>query len=482
MKNLARRFGNSAIPLALKWSLLLACFVSLVMGLLGWFLINQQESAYRFQGEELGRMVTDQLARASSEPLLAGDTLPLQVLVSQQEKNDLILGMQVFDLEGKLQASAGIEASRNILSMTNLLTGSRQFRWKSDTIEAVSFVSPIIFKDVKAGSVIVTVDQRPLENQLQTLTNALAATTFGLILIGIMLAFPLAHRLCKPIYQLVKAGEALDRGDIRGLITDERKDEIGRVLGSFRRMSEGIERKQKVERAFSRFVSPTIAHQVLNRPDGGTLGGVTMEGTVLFCDIVGFTELSEDLTPEEVGELLNDYFSYFSVAASSCQGTVDKFIGDCIMILFGVPEGDDRHAMHAVTCAVLIQEIAVRINYRRKMEGLPTVEFRIGLNSGQMLAGNLGGEERMQYTVVGDVVNLAARICALCDPGSSLMTEETLNQRGIDLLIEPIALKAVTVRGRRQQVTPYVINSAVFNENKQVLENLEQILPMEAIL
>ncbi|MCW8890839.1 MAG: HAMP domain-containing protein [Sedimenticola sp.] len=481
MKSLTKKLENSSLPLALKWSLVIACFVSIVMGLLGWFLIDQQTNTYRQQNDILGRTVVDQLALASGEPLLAGDDLSLQVLVRQQEKTPLILGMQVFDLKGKIMASAGISPIGDVLALTRDEAASVQLPWKTPYVNAVSFISHIVFKEVTAGFAVVTIDQGPLERQLSALTGALVTTTLGLIALGAMLAFPLAHRLCRPIYQLVKVGEAIDSGDTHTPITVGRKDEIGRVLDAFQHMADGMKKKQQVEQAFSRFLSPTIAHQVLNQPDGSELGGITVEGSVLFCDVVGFTELSEDLSPQAVGALLNQYFSYFSIAADSCNGTVDKFIGDCVMILFGVPESDYSHGLHAVTCAVLIQEIAVRINHQREKEGLPLVQFKIGINSGQMLAGNLGSAERMQYTVVGDAVNLTARICDICTPGEILVTEDTLSQPGLSLLVKATPQQTVNVKGRRQLVTPYRVDSDAFLEESRFQESLEKILPTEAV-
>ncbi|WP_428604569.1 adenylate/guanylate cyclase domain-containing protein [Sedimenticola sp.] len=481
MKKLTQRFENSSLPIALKWSVIIACFVSLVMGLLGWFLIDQQSATYRQQNEILGGVVVDQLAFAASEPLLAGDDLSLQVLVRQQEKNSLIIGMQVFDLKGILKASAGISPIGDILAEVGREGSHRLLPWRTPYVNAVSFISQITFKDVTAGYAVVSIDQGPLEKQLNALTSALLTTTLGLIALGALLAFPLSHRLCRPIYQLVKVGEAIDNGDTRHPITIGRKDEIGRVLDAFQHMARGMEKKREVEQAFSRFLSPTIAHQVLNQPEGRQLGGTTKEGSVLFCDVVGFTELSEYRSPQEVGEMLNQYFSYFSIAADSCHGTVDKFIGDCIMILFGVPESDFSHGLHAITCGVLIQEIAGRINHQRAKQGLPLVQFKIGINSGEMLAGNLGGIERMQYTVVGDAVNLSARICDICSPGEILVTEATLEQPGVKPLVKSIPQNSLKVKGRRQSVDTYRVDSESFIAESRFQESLEKILPVEVV-
>lgn len=485
MSNPDQRTASGSIPLAIKWSLSIAGLIALVMALLGWFLIEQQKNSYRHQTELLGQMIADQLARSASEPMMADDLFTLELLVSQQEKNELIVGMQIFDLDRKTIASAGlqpdIDALRATLDATDGMLEPRGGKfWSRPEGSAIYFLTPVLFQDTLVAYAMVSIDRRPLEENLSRLTNALVATTIGLMILGVLLAFLLAHRLARPIHQLVEAGEAIHRGESDSLNAGARRDEIGKVLDSFQHMAKGLEQKKIVEKAFSRYLDPSIAQRILSgAAKDGALMGMTAEGSVLFCDIVAFTELSESLPPEEVAGLLNDYFGYFALAASSCQGTVDKFIGDCIMVVFGVPEHDSQHALHAITCAVLIQELARQINQQREEAGLECVQFRIGINSGTMLAGNLGNEERMQYTVVGDVVNVASRICDLASPGGILLTGESAEQPGIDQFSRPAGVGSLKIRGRKQQVKPYYIDLQAFNEAILIHGNLQTILAEE---
>jgi adenylate cyclase len=475
---------NNALPLAIKWSLSISALIMLVMALLGWFLINQQKESYHHQTERLGEMITEQLARAASEPLMADDVLALEVLVSQQKKNDLIMGMQVFDLDGMVLASAGSLPGNgdNPAAFTTdekIFSDERQIAWSTPDSNAISFIAPVYFQKTQAGSALVSIDKRPLEKNLVRLIKVLIAMTLVLMTLGTALAFPLAYRLCRPIRRLVEAGEAIDRGEAKPLRENKRKDEIGKVFGSLNRMATDLERKKHIEKILLRYISPGIAQRVLGNTENGRLGGDTTEGSVLFCDIVGYTELSEELSPKQVSDLLNDYFRYFALAGSSCQGTIDQFIGDCIMILFGVPEKDSDHAVHAVTCAVLIQMIADQINLERQSRGQTTVQFRIGINSGLMLAGNVGSEERMQYTVVGDAVNVASRICALSEPGGILLTGETARQPGVEHMVKPTRMAPINIRGRKNPVTPYGLDRRTFLDAPLVSQSLARILPGE---
>lgn len=480
--DLKDRFGHfsDTLPLALKWSGIIACFVSLVMGSLGWYLISQQTDSFRKQSELLGQVVADQLSSAASEPLLAGDFLTLKVLVSQQKKHELISGMEIYDLKGKLRASAGVSAVANIKEITAAPLSRQEPNWEAKEIGSVSFFSPIRFNKVNTGLVVVSMDRRPLEKHLDTLTSALLTTTFGLILVGILLAYPLAFRLAKPIDNLMKVGEALDSEHSTEKVPgNTSKDAIRRIFSTFNRMGKHLDKKKRVETAFSRHLSPSIAREVLDKPEGSALGGTLLEGSVLFCDIVGFTEMSEDMSPRDVGGVINQYFSYFSHAAQNCHGTVDKFIGDCIMILFGVPDADESHGLNALTCAVMIQDIAKRINNGREKEGLGIVEFRLGIHSGEMLAGNLGSEERMQYTVVGDTVNLAARMCSHCKPGEVLVSESVVNHASVTTAVHACAMEPISVKGRRQTVVPYNIRLQNFVDDLKIRRELEKILPKE---
>jgi len=459
------------VSLAVRWSAGIAALVILVMLLLGWFLIEQQQMTYRKQGDLLGSMLIEQLSRAVSEPLMADDRLSLEVLVSQQLKNELISGVQLYDDRGQKLLGGGSAPPVSVIRQQGIQ------RWSNDADHVAYYMEPVRYQGTGVGLAVIGIDQRPLERTRRSTLNALLLTTLGLIAVGVMLAVPLARRFARPIQQLVEVGEAIDRGEQPVSHALQRPDEIGQLLAAFWRLASSLEGKRDVGRALSRYLAPSVASRVLESGRARELGGSRREGSVLFCDIVGFTELSENQEPEQVAELLNNVFGYFVMAGSSCRGTVDKFIGDCIMILFGIPEQDDRHAFHALTCAVLIQSIAERLNQQRAASGKRPVTFRIGINSGTMLAGNLGSDERMQYTVVGDTVNVASRICALAEPGGILLTAEAAVQSGVAGYIRPSPLGDIQVRGRKGSVTLYETDLALFAGESLLRESLDMLFP-----
>ena len=171
--------------------------------------------------------------------------------------------------------------------------------------------------------------------------------------------------------------------------------------------------KRKMKRLFGQYVSKDVYDQLVANPDLARLGGQRRQMTVLFSDIRGFTTVSESGQPEEIVALLNEYFSKMVEIVFAHKGTLDKFVGDMVMALFGAPLDDPDHARHAVDAALeMIRELS-RLNEKWTAEGRPALDIGIGISTGPMIAGNIGSEAIMSYTVIGDAVNLGARLESL---------------------------------------------------------------------
>lgn len=171
--------------------------------------------------------------------------------------------------------------------------------------------------------------------------------------------------------------------------------------------------KRKVKRLFSRYVAPDVFAQLLAHPDSARLGGQRREMSVLFSDIRGFTTVSERGEPEEIVAQLNEYFSRMVEVLFAHHGTLDKFVGDMVMALFGAPVEDLDHADHAVTAALDMVSALEELNVQWAAAGRPELDIGIGVNTGEMVVGNIGSSSIMSYTVIGDQVNLGARLESL---------------------------------------------------------------------
>ncbi|MFP5379021.1 MAG: adenylate/guanylate cyclase domain-containing protein, partial [Vicinamibacteria bacterium] len=215
--------------------------------------------------------------------------------------------------------------------------------------------------------------------------------------------------------------------------------------------------KRRVKRLFSRFVSKDVFDQLMADPSRAALGGTRRDMSVLFSDVRGFTALTERGEPEAIVAQLNEYFSRMVAVVFAHRGTVDKFVGDLVMALFGAPLDDEAHADHAVETALAMSAALDALNAGWAAAGRPTLDIGIGINSGEMVAGNIGSESIMSYTVIGDHVNLAARLESLNkDYGSRIIISEHTRAR-LRGRYDIRPLGEVTVKGKSRPVTIYQV-------------------------
>ncbi len=191
---------------------------------------------------------------------------------------------------------------------------------------------------------------------------------------------------------------------------------------------------------------------VLSHPERLKLGGEKVEATILFSDLVGFTTLSERLPPETIAHIINRHMTVMTRIIVHHKGTIDKFIGDAIMAFWGAPVPDEEHALNACRAAIEMQRQLTLLNEEFKGEGLPEITMRIGINTGNVIAGNMGSDELFDYTVLGDAVNLASRLeGANKTLGTSiLISRYTLDKAGDKIKTRPVG--SITVRGKEGEI------------------------------
>ncbi len=213
--------------------------------------------------------------------------------------------------------------------------------------------------------------------------------------------------------------------------------------------------KRWLRQAFGTYVSPSLVEAIIARPDRLQLGGEEVEVTVLFADLERFSTFSEDMAPRELISLLNDYFSAMTEVILAHQGTLDKYIGDSLMALWGAPLPLVQHASLACQAALQMQATLRSLRWDWRVRGLPPLMARIGLHSGPVIAGNVGSRQRFNYTVMGDTVNLASRLEeANKQYGTEILLSEATYRR-LDQTFLIRELDQVQVRGRAQPVIIY---------------------------
>lgn len=474
-------------PIAYKLAIIMTLLISCGMVLLGLVIVNNQTQLLQKQMNHFADTVVEQLADNSKELVMSDDILSLLVIISNLAAQDNILGAVIYADDGQVLASSGIIPRDEIYRLYNRSKEDKdkkdyfQLQWRTNSVTgqavgASSYITPIKFQNIVAGHALVTFSTAEIEQTILEMIQAIIAATIIMILLGVFVSLHMGRRISKPLHSLMDASREISNGNYQYQIKERRNDELGNLTEALNRMANGLLEKTQVENAFSRYVSKSIAKEIMGNLEHIKLGGHHVEGSVIFADIVGFTELSGRHSAEKITGMLNDYFSYISLASKIYQGTIDKYMGDCAMIVFGVPEEDKLHKLHAVYCAVMIQRLVERINDIRRNSNQLAVSFRIGINSGSMLAGNLGSTERMQYTVVGESVNLASRLQHIAEKNQIIISSEFYNDPDIQWRLIASKHKSIQLRGIQEEVSTYIVNDVIALYQDKIDEQINEIL------
>jgi adenylate cyclase len=453
------------VPIAIKLALAITILIVSGMSTLGFIILENQKSVLNQQINDMGSAIARQVASSASEMVLSDDNLGLQTLVNNLVDNQQIKGAVVISDQNKILVKDGKTPSIDFIQyQLRNKNSSHIFEWNSDKDSAnklICFDSPIKFKQLVAGHIIITFSKQQMVQSLENSRFVIIFATLLMSMIAILLAFVMSRHLSRPIHNLVDASKAIGAGDFKYRLNERRNDEIGELACAFNQMAHGLLQKSQVEDVFSRYVSSNVAEKVLQNLEDVELGGKHVNASVLFADIVGFTSISEKLPPDEIANLLNEYFTHISTIAQLHNGHIDKFMGDCAMVVFGVPDHTNHHSIDAISCAIMIQEMVARLNEKRlKRQHIP-IHFKIGINSGDMIAGNLGSSDRMEYTVIGDPVNIASRLAGIAEGGQIIILEQLYNNKSVYKQVIANQHKVIRVRGKQKPVSTWLVESAL---------------------
>jgi adenylate cyclase len=448
------------LPLKVKLSLLITSLVALAVLAVGLSLLRRQEQALTEAVTERGRVIAANLAGAGKSALATNDVLTLNVLVSQAMRHRDVAYVVFADEKGIVQAHSDVTAiGRTVLrpSMLKAPTTGQVLvqRYKRGDAEIIDISIPLVFSKTPLGTVYVGFGTGSISAAVNKARKEAVVITAVMVVVGLGGAVALATLLARPIHRLVEATDAVAQGHLSVSVAVTTRDELGVLTESFNRMARSLREKEMIKRAFTRYVAPEVVEEVLKDPEHASLTGERRQATVLFCDIRGFTSMSERLTPEQVVSLLNDFYMLMIETVSKHDGTLDKFLGDAVMAVFGAPIAHPDHAARAVLTALDMRAAVADLGKRRRAQGLAPFEVGIGVSLGEVVAGTVGTEERMQYTVVGDSVNVASRLQDRAKPGSILLSGRTYD--AVRDLVDAKALGALKVKGKDSEVEVYEV-------------------------
>lgn len=232
---------------------------------------------------------------------------------------------------------------------------------------------------------------------------------------------------------------------------------ITMVMGySYRFILEG-RKKEKIQSAMGKYISKDVMQNVVRNIDELKLGGKRANVTVLFADIRGFTSMSENMSAEEVSFILNEYFTALEPIIARHNGVINKFIGDAVMAIFGEPIQDKNHAMNAVKCANAMLQKVDELQKKWLKEGKPKIEIGVGINTGEAFVGNIGSESRLEYTVIGDMVNLASRIESYNKVYKTRFLISSTTYEKVRDVADVIKISEVSIRGKAKRLDIYEV-------------------------
>ena len=447
------------VPLKVKFGVLITTLVFLSVALVGFFLLQQQQRSLAEEMTKRGLTMAENLASGAKSSLLTNDHLNLNVLVKDALRDPDVAYVVIANPDGEIlghsdvamigrqvERPAGLAPAGNRLALnTYAAEGGRIF----------DFAVPLTFSQVPLGALYLGFSDRSIAANLRGARNKTLVITVIMVVLGVAGAVALATVLSRPIFRLVAGTKTIAEGNFNVSLPVTSRDELGDLTRSFNEMARALREKEMIKRAFTRYVAREVVDEILKNPESLVLTGQRREVTVLFCDIRGFTPLAERLDPEAVVLLLNEFYNLMIETTFKHDGTLDKFLGDGVMCVFGAPIARADHAMQAVRTALDMLDGIAGLSSRFTRQGRPPIAVGIGVSAGEVVAGTVGSEDRMEYTAIGDSVNLAARLESIAKPGQVLISQHTLDM--IDDHVQAKAMGAIRVKGKEEEVEVYEV-------------------------
>jgi adenylate cyclase len=324
----------------------------------------------------------------------------------------------------------------------------------------ISASSPIRDKAGKpVGIVSVDASAQTVADALRSFRiRALVCGAVGLLLC-LILSYALASHLTRPLPLMIAGTRALADGNFNYRVTLDRNDEMGDLIGAFNQMAQGLKEREHYRRQFGQYVSSQIADKLLSAPEKEFQDGQRRKATFIFFDVRGFTSMARRVPPEETMARLNEYLALLTETLFEYGGTLDKFIGEAVLAVFGAPLSQGNDEEKAVHAALAMRKKATELSQRWRLSGYPEFSVGIGLHTGEVLVGNPNSPKRMQYSIVGDAASIATRLEGLNQDYKTqiLMSEETY--KAVESIVKARLVDTLRIPGHIQPLAVYELLS-----------------------
>jgi adenylate cyclase len=456
---LADRLPAPALPIWFKFCIGALLIVMVTIVSFGTFIINRQKTRLFDQTVTVGTVSLNYFVNNARIPLLDDDILSLNTLIKEATETKGLRYAIVTDSQGLIRAHTDVDRIGTVLAPPTptgppvTRSNISYFSFKDDSGEEIlNLTRDVVFQDKHIGKVHVGVSLDFIKQLIVDEKRSILVMTLGLVSVGLAFAIFMGVRFSKPILTLVAATEAIGKGDYRYRVKMDRKDELGNLATAFNQMGEELLRHTQTRQSFGKYVGEDVLEMIVADPEKVWLKGHKNEATILFADIRGFTAYAENRDPEAVVEMLNTYFEIATRSILDYGGYVDKFIGDCVLGVFGVPVFRKDHVERAVRAALdLMAQLQRPGNHDNSLLSC----VGMGIHTGPIVSGNIGSQAKMEYTVIGDTVNLASRLSGLAAPGEILVTDAVLTPLSELISMEPAGSR--NIKGKTAPVETFRI-------------------------
>ena len=453
---------------SLRFKMMVGISILIVLIMVGVTGVISDKARETVMAESLdkGRAIAQNLSMIAEEAMLTSDDISLFLPFKKSVKESRgIIYAFVSDKEGRIIAHndvTQVDSGYSSPSVFEELYSDKEKRIISFSSEGrlTYDISTPVGDVEQLGFVHIGVDGSIIEDVVESMRKSIQMIMLAGLLIGAVGAFIVASMQVRPILMLVSGVRAIGEGKLEQRIEIKRKDEIGDLTDAFNDMAKGLQEREFIRQTFQKFVHKDVVNELLSNPDMIKVGGERKKATVIFTDIRGFTPLSESMNPEELIGLLNSYFGQLLPIIDENGGVLDKFIGDSMMIVFGTPLEKDDDSLRAVKTGLEMQQKLKELNTQRERDGMAPVIMGIGINTGYVVAGNVGSEDRMEYTVLGDAVNIAARIEGQSRSGEVMISEETYEETKGKIKVSG-DVDHVSLKGKSRPMNIYTVEKII---------------------
>jgi len=463
-----RTLSAMRFPIRWRWMALVSLVVALAVLILSLILLDTERDAWLRSQSTQAKVMVDRLGDEVKSYMLAGrklDKTQVDIIVTGfRDKIPTVLGIQVQYADGELH-NYGEVGDTLPLTAGKVTKTASHLRLSDD----LWYIQPVQYSGAAVGSIGV----RFSGDEWRQLANRFIAGTLMVALIVILLssiaAYWVATRMSRPLEALAIAARHVADGDFSTRVPLQGNDEITDAGRQFNHMVSELAHKEKLRGVFGRYLNPKLVQDVFDEHSASPVSH-RQQVSVLFADMVGFTAFSEHTASEEVVQILNRYFEVFHRIIDYYGGHVDKYIGDAVMAVFNHPHEDEAHVRHAAMAGLAMTLACQRL--RETYTSAEPVDFRVGINHGEAIVGNIGAVERLEYTVIGDAVNVASRMTGLGNGGELILSRQTFREIGTGFAFESIGRK--NIKGIQKPINCGRLSA----DKKKTLVNLEHAVAL----